>query len=115
MLPSSGDVLMSQTAFTTVFTGKTSILYRSGAALTLTGLCVKSILVKGEVNFWYGALWTCPERLNSHNFLILTILLSKGIFDLPQEQAFRNARVGNINMRRLDFSLFGITDEATRE
>lgn len=85
MLPSSGGVLISQTAFTTVFMEKTLILYRLGAALTLTGLCVKSILVKGEVSFWYGVLRTRPACLNSHNFRILTVLLSKGIFDLPQE------------------------------
>ena len=101
MLPSSGDVLMSQTAFTTVFMGKTPILCRSGAALTLIGLRVKSILVKGEVSFWYGVLRACPERLNSHNFLILTVLLNKEILDLPQEQAFRNARVGNVHIRGL--------------
>lgn len=101
MLPSSGDVLKSQIAFTTVFMGKTSILCCSGAALTLIGLCVKSTLVKGEASFWYGVLWACPECLNCHNFLILTVLLSKGILDLLQEQAFRNARVGNVHIRGL--------------
>lgn len=105
---------MSQAAFTNVVVGKTSILHGSGAALTLLGLCIKSLLVKGEASFWYGVLWACSERLNSHNFLILTVLLSKGILDLMQEQACRCARVGSLHIRGL-LTLADLADEATRE
>lgn len=97
MLPSSGNVLVSQTTFTPVFMGKKLILCRSGAALALIGLCAKSVLVKGEASFWCGG----PERLNSHSFLIVTLLLGKGLLDLPQEQTFQNARVGNVHIKAL--------------